>query len=281
IMHPWIVPTKEELEMEFYCKFEPLESCPDQKINKLKGDLAGVTAIKRDLARVEKDDASSKAINKVLASYAAGDATRTDDDHHSYSGGYTPLDAGGVDDVGGVGDAAGAGGRYTLVVEEVRRQEDTPYMLGRSSVVGTSKVPSRTCECLKCNENMNMLLSKIEALIEAQGVTEAAINKLISKRGIYSSSRISDPFTPIAVKRRRNQIYRAPASAKKKVAGTPKMTADQITERLSVNLYKYAYDKKKKKILQLIKLKRSTKILYTMHEFNYQDFECMTNMDKW
>ncbi|MCD9641006.1 hypothetical protein HAX54_026804, partial [Datura stramonium] len=138
--------------------------------------------------------------------------------------------------------------RYTPAAEEVRRQEDTPYMLGRSSVVGTSKVPSCACECLKCNENMNMLLSKIEALIEAQGVTKASINKLIFKRGIYPSSKISNPFTPIAVKRRRNQIYRALASAKKKVVGTPKMTADQPMERLSVNLYKYADDKKKRKV---------------------------------
>ncbi|MCD7464281.1 hypothetical protein HAX54_052399 [Datura stramonium] len=114
----------------------------------------------------------------------AGDATRTNDDHHSCGGGYTPLDAGGAGDTGGVGDAGGAGGRYTLAAEEVRRQEDTPYRLGRSSVVGTSKVPSCSCECLKCNENMNMLLSNIESLTEAQGVTEAVINKLISKREI-------------------------------------------------------------------------------------------------
>ncbi|MCD7466997.1 hypothetical protein HAX54_004131 [Datura stramonium] len=211
----------------------------------------------------------------MLKKVQGGDATRTNDDHHSCGGGYTPLDAG---DAGGVGDA---GGRYTPASEEVQHQEDTPYRLGRSSAVGTSKAPSCSCECLKCNENMNMLLSKIEALTEAQGVMEATINKLISKRGIYPSLGISEPFTPIAVKRRRNQISRALASAKKKAAGTSKMTTDQPTEQLLVNLYKYADDKKKKKIQQMIKLKRSTKILYTTHEFNYQDFECMTNMDKW
>ncbi|MCD9639059.1 hypothetical protein HAX54_023340 [Datura stramonium] len=91
-------------------------------------------------------------------------------DHHSCGGGYTPLGPG------------GAGGRYTPTVEEVQRQEDTSYMLGRSSAVGTSKVPSCTCECLKCNENMNMLLSKIEASTEAQGVKEACIDKLTAKR---------------------------------------------------------------------------------------------------
>ncbi|MCD9637984.1 hypothetical protein HAX54_021590 [Datura stramonium] len=226
--------------MEFYSKFEPLKSCPDQKIDKLKGDLAGVTAIRRNLVGAEKEDVASKVINEVVASYAAGDATRIDDDHHSCSGRYTPLDVG------------GAGG----------------------AVVVTSKVSSCASECFKFNENMNMLLSKIEALTKARGVTEAAINKLISKRDIYASSRISEPFTPVGVKSRRNQISRALANAKKKVAGTPKMMADQPTERLPVNFYKYADDKKKKKIQQMIKLKRSTKILYTTHEFNYQDFKC-------
>ncbi|MCD9639388.1 hypothetical protein HAX54_023829 [Datura stramonium] len=123
-------------------------------------------AIRRDLARAEKDDAAFKEIN--VASYEVGDATRIDDYHHSCGGGYTPLDA---------------GGRYTPA--EVQ---------------------------------------------QAQGVTEAAINKLISKRGIYPSSRISKPFTPVGVKRRRNQISRELESAKKKAAGTPKMMADQPME---------------------------------------------------
>ncbi|MCD7449937.1 hypothetical protein HAX54_002462 [Datura stramonium] len=106
-----------------------------------------MTAIKRDLTGVEKDDVASKAINEVVASYAVGDARRKDDDHHSCGGGYTTLDAGGF---GGVGDAGGAGGvdgRYTPAAEEVRRQKDTPNMLGRSSAVGTSKVSS--CACVR------------------------------------------------------------------------------------------------------------------------------------
>ncbi|MCE3050635.1 hypothetical protein HAX54_047717 [Datura stramonium] len=203
--------------MEFHSKFEPLESCPDQNIDKLKGDLAGVTTIKRDLTGVKKDDATSKAINEVVECYAAGDATRIDD-HHSYGGGYTQL------------DTSGAGGRYTLAIEEVGGHEDTPHMLDRSSAVGASKLPSCACE-------------------------------------------ISEPFTPVGVKRRRYQISRALASAKKKDTDTLKMTVDQPTEQLPVNLYKYADDKKKKKIQQMIKAKRSTKNLYIMHKFNYQDVE--------
>ncbi|MCD9560636.1 hypothetical protein HAX54_019361 [Datura stramonium] len=67
-------------------------------------------SIRRDLAWAEKDDAASKEINEVVASYAAGDATRTDDHHHSCGGGYTLLDVSG---------AGGTGGKYTPTVEEV------------------------------------------------------------------------------------------------------------------------------------------------------------------
>ncbi|MCE5166660.1 hypothetical protein HAX54_023613, partial [Datura stramonium] len=196
--------------MKFYSNFEPLESFLDQKIDKLKGDLAGVTAIRKDLAGVEKDDVVSKTINEVVASYAAGDATRIDDHHHCCGGGFTPLDAGGTGDAGGVRDAGGAGGKYTSAAEEVRRQEDTPYRLDRSSIVGTSKVPSFACECLKCNENMNMLLSKIENI-----------------RAFYS----------YCCEEKEKSNFWALANAKKKAAGTPKMTADQPTERLPVNPY--------------------------------------------
>ncbi|MCD9641386.1 hypothetical protein HAX54_027553, partial [Datura stramonium] len=87
-------------------------------------------AIRRDLAYTEKDDVASKAINEVVVSYAANDATRTDDDYHSCGSGYTPLDVGGVGFAGGI---------YTPTVEEVRCQEDTPYILGRSSAIGASK----------------------------------------------------------------------------------------------------------------------------------------------
>ncbi|MCD7455981.1 hypothetical protein HAX54_030374 [Datura stramonium] len=143
------------------------------------------------------DDDVSKEISEVVASVIAGDAIRINEDHHSYGGGYTPF---------GVG---GAGGRYTLVGEDMQHQEDTSYMLGRSSTVATSK---------------------IEALTKAQGVTKPTINKLISKKGIYPSSRISKPFTPIGVKRRRNQNFKAMANTKKKNANTPKMMVDQPTK---------------------------------------------------
>ncbi|MCD9559304.1 hypothetical protein HAX54_017180 [Datura stramonium] len=187
------------------------------------------------------------------------------DDLINCGGGYTLL---------------GAGGGYTSAVEDVRHQKDTPYILGRSSAVGASKVPFCACEFLKCNENMNILLSKIDVLTEAQGVTEEAINKLIYKRDINLSSRISEPFTPIGVKRRRNQNSKALTGAKRKATNTPKMMDDQPTKRLRANIYKYGDDKKKNKIQQMIKTKRSTKILCTIPEFNYLDFDCMTDMDR-
>ncbi|MCE3052406.1 hypothetical protein HAX54_052541 [Datura stramonium] len=126
VVHPCIVPVKGELKMEFLSKFEPLESCQDQKINKFKRDLAGVMAIKRDWSSAKKDDAVSRVINEVVGSFMVTDATRTNGDHHSHAGGYTLL---------GVGGASGAGGGYTPIGKDVRRQEDTPYILGRSQLL--------------------------------------------------------------------------------------------------------------------------------------------------
>ncbi|MCD9639001.1 hypothetical protein HAX54_023238 [Datura stramonium] len=56
-----------------------------------------------------------------------GGATKMNEDHQSCGGSrYTPLR-------GGDGDG------YTLVDEDTRRHEDVPYVLGRCSIVGTSK----------------------------------------------------------------------------------------------------------------------------------------------
>ncbi|MCD7453803.1 hypothetical protein HAX54_022194 [Datura stramonium] len=136
---------------------------------------------------LEGDIIVRTVINEIVESVVTNGAIRMNEDHQSSGGAYTPL-----------------GGKNTSVVEDIRHHEDTPYILGGSSTVGVSKVPSCACEYLKCIENMSSLISKIEAFIEAQEVIEATINKLISKRGIKTSSSISEPFTPIGVKWRRN-----------------------------------------------------------------------------
>ncbi|MCD7468262.1 hypothetical protein HAX54_006278, partial [Datura stramonium] len=156
-------------------------------------DLARGTVIRRDQYRAKKDDVAPKAIYEVVASVASGGATRMDEDHQSWVVVVLVMLMVTFGDVDGIGGDVG----YTPLSKDVRRYEDTPYMLGKCSTacVDTSKVHSCACEYHKCNKNMNLLISKIEALTEAQGETEAVTNKLIFKKGIKPSSRMSEPFS--------------------------------------------------------------------------------------
>ncbi|KAG5632638.1 hypothetical protein H5410_004355, partial [Solanum commersonii] len=49
IVHPWIIPTSSEMEMNFFTKFVPKKLTKDDKIEKLEMDLNGVVAIKRHI----------------------------------------------------------------------------------------------------------------------------------------------------------------------------------------------------------------------------------------
>ncbi|KAH0730350.1 hypothetical protein KY289_001538 [Solanum tuberosum] len=49
IVHPWIIPTSSEMEMEFFTKFVPKKLTKDDKIEKLEMDMNGVVAIKRHI----------------------------------------------------------------------------------------------------------------------------------------------------------------------------------------------------------------------------------------
>ncbi|WMV09480.1 hypothetical protein MTR67_002865 [Solanum verrucosum] len=72
IVHPWIIPTSSEMEMEFFTTFVPKKLTKDDKIEKLEMDLNGVVAIKRDIIIDEHNldvgggGASSPIVERVL-----------------------------------------------------------------------------------------------------------------------------------------------------------------------------------------------------------------------
>ncbi|MCE0480924.1 hypothetical protein HAX54_038155, partial [Datura stramonium] len=108
-----------------------------------------------------------------------------------------------------------------------------------------------------------------------------SINKLIFKRGIAVSRISSLLLLVIREEEEKSNFLETPSANKKKVLDALKMTDDRPTERLSVNLYKYAeMIRRKRKFSEMIKLEISQDHT-PMHEFNYQEFDCMTNMDKW
>ncbi|KAH0638968.1 hypothetical protein KY285_035554 [Solanum tuberosum] len=78
IVHPWIIPTSSEMEMEFFTTFVPKKLTNDDKIEKLEMDLNGVVAIKRDIIidehnlDVEGGGASSPIVQRVFSGVGDG-----------------------------------------------------------------------------------------------------------------------------------------------------------------------------------------------------------------
>ncbi|MCD7458785.1 hypothetical protein HAX54_039164 [Datura stramonium] len=222
ILHPQILPTPSEMTMNFLTGFVPLEVTIDDKIKKLERDLVGVVAIKKDCRVIESDLEPSRAL--VEFGVVGGDATPPNFGVNDGGGEYSPNVGG---DFGGV-DSGGGGEGFSPINEEVRCPLKTPFTWGESYNVGAgaSKEPSCFCKCLKCTEKIDSLILKVQYL-------EDTVKVLISKRGIKPSSKISNPYTPDVVKRRRRQISKALRSAKRKAKNTPRvMIGDQIEKEL-------------------------------------------------
>ncbi|XP_015161609.1 uncharacterized protein [Solanum tuberosum] len=196
IVHPWIIPTSSEMEMEFFTKFVPKKLTKDDKIEKLEIDLNGVVAIKRDIIIDEHNldvgggGASSPIFERVFS---------------------------------GVGD--GGGGEFTPNVDrctdgvDFERGGDFGDISGGFGV-GTSSPIDENVPCLQetpsTKETIDLLNVRVESL-EKTIVTmnakieslEKAIVTMKSKRGIRPSSKISHPYTPDYVKRTKRQISEA------------------------------------------------------------------------
>ncbi|KAH0709751.1 hypothetical protein KY284_011178 [Solanum tuberosum] len=78
IVHPWIIPTSSEMEMEFFITFVPKKLTKDDKIEKLEMDLNGVVAIKRDIIIDEHNlyvgggGASSPIVERIFSGVGDG-----------------------------------------------------------------------------------------------------------------------------------------------------------------------------------------------------------------
>ncbi|KAG5626868.1 hypothetical protein H5410_012086 [Solanum commersonii] len=186
IVHPWIIPTSSEMEMEFFTTFVPKKLTKDDKIEKLEMDLNGVVAIKRDIIIDEHNldvgggGASSPIVERVFS---------------------------------GVGD--GGGGEFTPNVDrctdgvDFERGGDFGDISGDFGV-GTSSPIDENVPCLQETPS-----TKDDRFIKCRKV----IVTMKSKRGIRQSSKISHPYTPDYVKRTKRQISVALSSARKKKKG--------------------------------------------------------------
>ncbi|KAH0712425.1 hypothetical protein KY289_008384 [Solanum tuberosum] len=206
IVHPWIIPTSSEMEMEFFTTFVPKKLTKDDKIEKLEMDLNGVVAIKRDIIIDEHNldvggrGASSPIVERVFSGVGDGGG-----------GEFTPnvdrcTDGVDFERGGDFGDISGGFGVGTSspIDENVPCLQETP------SIKETIDLLNVRVESLE--KTIVTMNAKIESL-------EKAIVTMKSKRGIRPSSKISHPYTPDYVKRTKRQISVALSSARKKKKG--------------------------------------------------------------
>ncbi|KAH0745910.1 hypothetical protein KY285_007567 [Solanum tuberosum] len=191
IVHPWIIPTSSETEMEFFTTFVPKKLTKDDKIEKLEMDLNGVVDIKRDIIIDEHN------LDRVFS--GAGDGG---------GGEFTPnvdrcTDGVDFERGGDFGDISGGFGVGTSspIDENVPCLQETP---STKETIDLLNVRVESLE--KTIVTMN---AKIESL-------EKVIVTIKSKRGIRPSSKISHPYTLDYVKRTKRQISVALSSARKK-----------------------------------------------------------------
>ncbi|KAG5605065.1 hypothetical protein H5410_026557, partial [Solanum commersonii] len=206
IVHPWIIPTSNEMEMDFFTTFVPKKLTKDDKIEKLEIDLNGVVAIKRDIIIDEHNldvgggGASSPIVERVFSGVGDGGG-----------GEFTPnvdrcTDGVDFERGGDFGDISGDFGVRTSssIDENVPCLQETP------STKDTIDLLNVRVEFLE--KTIVTMNTKIESL-------EKAIITMKSKRGIRPSSKISHPYTPDYVKRTKRQISVALSSARKKKKG--------------------------------------------------------------
>ena len=156
----------------------------------------------------------------------------------------------------------------------------TPFS-GHTTSFGPSSSSCSACKCQECKHRHDNLISSIDALT-------VAVKELTSKRGVIPSRKITEPFTPLEVKRRKRAISKVLSDIKSRKIATPlPCTVEQLPRAIGeqgelkkVNVYKLVNATRKAKLNALMKSKKAPEE-YSMHQFSAKDFQNMTNMKVW
>ncbi|KAF3627379.1 hypothetical protein FXO38_28799, partial [Capsicum annuum] len=190
VVHPWIVPTKQELRITSFITLGHVDTRADPTVELIKKELDGATTIRRT---VRQGQSSVKALHDQT--------TATDPGASS----------------GGVASGVDVGGRHTNATpsydvehvdarEKINMFENTPltgrspYYTGPSQrYTGLSHPPSPSCshcKCEECKDSHDKLFKKIEAIAKA-------VEELKSKMGVIPSKKVRKPYIPTTTVKRR------------------------------------------------------------------------------
>ncbi|WMV53225.1 hypothetical protein MTR67_046610 [Solanum verrucosum] len=193
IVHSWLVPTEQELQMSFFLTLEIIDTKSDPIVDLIKKELVGATTIKRE-APIVSGDADDVALDvdvDVNIGVDIGDAGAKSGGEH-------------VDDVSGI-----YGGF-------------APFS-GHTTSFASSSSSCSACKYEECKNKEAQLISTGEDVKKSLDALTSAVKELISKRGVIPSRKISESFTPLKIKRRRKSISKILSNMKKRqqIATTP------------------------------------------------------------
>ncbi|KAG5596512.1 hypothetical protein H5410_037744 [Solanum commersonii] len=173
--------------MSFFLTLGIIDTKSDPTMNLIKKELVGSTTIKKE-APIISGDADNVAIDVGVD---IGDVGAKSGGKH-------------VDDVGGIY------GRFT------------PFS-GHTTSFAPSFSSCSACKCEECKNKEAQLISTGEDVKKSLDALTSAVKELISKRGVIPSRKISKPFTPLKIKKRRKSIFKILSTMKKRqqIATTP------------------------------------------------------------
>ncbi|KAM3235962.1 hypothetical protein P3L10_015999 [Capsicum annuum] len=213
VVHPWIVPTVDELGMTSFLTLGLVETNKDPTVELIKNELVGATSI-RIIVRQGQSNVEALHYQPQTAK----------DPGIAFRGA-----AGGVIyDSGSHLDAVAAASRdyeHVGAQQKINTFENTPctgpshpYTGPSHPYIGPSHPfsPSYShCKCKVCKDREDKLLKKLDAIAEAA-------EELKSKRGVILSNEVRKPCTPkVAVRMKRRKIRQILSILKTTKTATP------------------------------------------------------------
>ncbi|KAM3356649.1 hypothetical protein P3S68_023363 [Capsicum galapagoense] len=168
VVHPWIVPTIDEMGMISFLTLGLVDTKEDPTVELIKKELDGATSIRK---AIRQGQSNVEALH---------DLTQTATDPGNSSGGV----AGGV-----VCD----GGSHPASASAVSRLPSHPYTGLSHPYSGPSHPSSPSCshcKCKVCKDREDKLLDKLEAIDEA-------VDEFKFRRGVIPSNEVTEPCTHI------------------------------------------------------------------------------------
>ncbi|KAM3356229.1 hypothetical protein P3S68_022943 [Capsicum galapagoense] len=254
VVHPWIVPTIDELGMTYFLTLGLVNTKEDPTVELIKKELAGATSIKREVRQGQPNV-------EVLH-----DQPQIAIDLGASSGGV----AGGVVCDSGSHPAARRDYELFGAQQKINMFGNTPcigppshpYTDLSNPYNGPSHLFSLSCshcKCKVCKDREDKLFEKLVAIAEAS-------EELKSRRGVIPSNEVREPCTPIMEVRRKRrkirQILSVLKSAKIATPSAPRVVEVQGLPK-KVDIFVALGKEKKKKLEKFIKMKVQKE--YTMH----------------